>query len=37
MDIYAHGLPGLQEEAEIRFEEALKPRRILEPLVTIDV
>ena len=26
MDIYAHILPGLQEEAAIRFEGALKPR-----------
>jgi len=26
MDIYAHVLPGLQEEAAIRFEEALKQR-----------
>ena len=26
MDIYAHILPGLQEEAVIRFEEALRPR-----------
>ena len=28
MDIYAHILPGLQEEAAIRFEEALRPRVI---------
>ncbi|PKB67013.1 MAG: hypothetical protein BZY81_05565 [SAR202 cluster bacterium Io17-Chloro-G4] len=26
MDIYAHILPGLQEEAAIRFEEVLRPR-----------
>jgi integrase len=26
MDIYAHILLGLQEEAAIRFEEALRPR-----------
>jgi len=37
MDIYAHVLPGLQEEAAIRFEEALKPRGVLEPLVTVNV
>ena len=37
MDIYAHVLPGLQEEAAIRFEEALKPRGVLETPVTIDV
>ena len=37
MDIYAHVLPGLQEEAAIRFEEALKPRGVLGPLVTVNV
>ena len=31
MDIYAHILPGLQEEAAIRFEEALKPRVVPTP------
>lgn len=36
MDIYAHILPGLQEEAAIRFEQALRPRvkqRTAEPVV----
>jgi hypothetical protein len=32
MDIYSHVMPGLQEEAAIRFEEALKPRSLGEPL-----
>ena len=32
MDIYSHVMPGLQEEAAIRFEEALKPRMLEEPL-----
>ena len=32
MDIYSHVMPGLQEEAAIRFEEALKPRNLEEPL-----
>ena len=34
MDIYAHVLPGLQEEAAIRFEEALRPRMNSEPVET---
>ena len=32
MDIYSHVMPGLQEEAAIRFEETLKPRKLEEPL-----
>ena len=32
MDIYSHVMPGLQEEAAIRFEEALKPRMLNELL-----
>jgi len=30
MDIYSHVMAGLQEEAAIRFEEALKPRNLEE-------
>jgi len=32
MDIYSHVMPGLQEEAASRFEEALRPRSLKEPL-----
>ena len=32
MDIYSHVMPGLQEEAAIRLEEALKPRMLNELL-----
>ena len=32
MDIYSHVMPGLQEEAAIRFEEPLTPRIMEEPL-----
>ena len=32
MDTYSHVMPGLQEEAAIRFEEALKPRMLNELL-----
>ena len=32
MDIYSHVMPGLQEEAAIRFEEALTPRIMEEPI-----
>jgi hypothetical protein len=32
MDIYSHVMAGLQEEAAIHFEEALKPRSLEEPL-----
>jgi hypothetical protein len=32
MDIYSHVMPGLQEEAAIRFEEALKQRIMEAPL-----
>ena len=32
MDIYSHVMPGLQEEAAIRFEEALTPRILEEPI-----
>ena len=35
MDIYAHILPGLQEDAAIRFEGALKPRVNIELLVAV--
>ncbi len=32
MDIYSRVMPGLQEEAAIRFEEALTPRIMEEPI-----
>lgn len=35
MDIYSHIMPGLQEEATIRFEDALKPRVKTMPMETL--
>ena len=35
MDIYAHILPGLQEEAAIRFDGALRPRVNKQPLEAV--